>query len=74
MPVIAQASNDPILVLIDRHKVAFAEWIEVVNHLSDMEAAIPSELQRGARIVLKCRSLKLTIRAGPPPTFGTTTS
>jgi hypothetical protein len=72
MPVIAQASNDPILVLIDRHKVAFAEWIEAVNHLSDMEAQ--ANCKRGARVVLKCRSLKLTIRAGPPPTFGTATS
>jgi hypothetical protein len=58
MPVIAQASNDPILVLIDRHKVAFAEWIEAVNHLSDMEAAIPSELQKGGAYCFEVEVVK----------------
>jgi hypothetical protein len=58
MPVIAQASNDPILALIDRHKVAFAEWIEAVNHLSDMEAAIPSELQKGGAYCFEVEIVK----------------
>jgi hypothetical protein len=39
---------DPVFALIDAHKAAFAEWTEAMNHLSDMDEAIPSELQKGS--------------------------